>query len=266
MAWQVAARRVEPDLEAAVVGGMAVDHEFQRRNAARGGFGVFPAGEADAAHRRLAAGADEHHRDQAAAGRQCRVGGDDPAELDHPAEAVLGSGQERPLGGRAGKADRPAVAAEVDRPRRLAGPLVDEAHRGEAVRVELAQAALRQQRDAGQAGVELQRVAVAGRPPADLAGAAKEAAAQLVAQGDRGRQHRPVDRRRPFAGGQKAGRGGARGRQGDLHHAGREWCFRRVRLGGRHPVRLGRGRFGGRRSRQRGLLRRHGIQHLRRLD
>jgi len=78
--------------------------------------------------------------------------------------------------------------------------LIDEAHRIKAVDAELALAALREEGDAGQAGVELEGVAVAGRPPANLAGAAKDAAAELVAQGGGAGQQGSIGRRRRFAG------------------------------------------------------------------
>ena len=80
--------------------------------------------------------------------------------------------------------------------------LIDEAHRSQAVGADFALAALRQERDPGETRIELERVAVAGRPPADLARAAEDAAAKLVAQGRRrraapsGRSVAPSRRRR----------------------------------------------------------------------
>ena len=123
-------------------------------------------------------------------GGQRRVGGDDAAELDHPAQPILAAREQGPAGGRAGKADRARIAAEVDGSSRFARTLVDEANRRQAVGIEIALAALRQQGDAGQLGLELQQVPAARRPPADLAGAANDTAPQFVAQGRRSGQER----------------------------------------------------------------------------
>ncbi len=224
---------------------MAVDHELERRHAAGHGFGILPPGESSAAHRGLAAGADENHRDPAGGG-QGRIGSDDPAQLDHPAQPILGAREKGPLSGRSGKADDAGVAAEIGRPRRFPCSLIDEAYRIETVDAEFALAALRQEGDSGQAGVELEGVAVAHGPPADLAGAAEEATAKLVAKEGRPGQHGPVGRRGPFAGGKKAGHRGARRFEGNFHHPG---VGRGV---GRVEFRSERGGF----ERRRGLHRR----------
>ena len=122
------------------------------------------------------------------------------------------------LGGRAGEADLPVVAAESWPPAPTCARRWSTKRTGaRPLASTLAFAASASAASARRARAsKLQRVAVAGRPPADLAGAAQEAAAHLVAQGRRRRQPGAVERRRLLAGGERR-RGGAARPAADFH-------------------------------------------------
>src|SRR5439155_6004235 len=121
-----------------------------------------------------------HHL--AAGDRALRLGTDDGAELNHPAQAVLRTDRQGEFGARSGVGDLAAIALKVRSLHAAAQALVGVALRRDAGVVELALAGLRQQIQAGRAAFESKLVVLAGQPPDELAAAADEAAPQVVAQ------------------------------------------------------------------------------------
>jgi hypothetical protein len=192
---QTLPRRIEPDLDARVIGAVGLTRQPQRvGHHARRQFQRLAALHLEAPSLRIAARAHDEQGHDGARPAHRRIGLDDGGQPDHPAQAVLRAGPQRVLDLRAGKADAPGITLEVGGALLARAAQVDMARRRGAVGVDDPPAGRAQQGSATQLGFDAQRIGLALAPPMQAAAADGRPALQLEMQADGVGQPRGIHR------------------------------------------------------------------------